>query len=97
MVTPDGVAIPTNPNTLKKGLSTLQETSTKPSSSRKFLGEDSKGPMRIRIEKAHASDPNFTGTPDPLHTVDHLHIDRRKNKTTGGFKSKEKIPYVWPF
>lgn len=35
--------------------------------------------LHVRIEKAHETDPNFTRTPDPFHTVDHLHIDHRKN------------------
>jgi len=96
-VTPDGVAIPMNPNTLNENLKQLDFQSTSKATSKKYVSEDSLGPMRVRIEKAHPSDPNFTGTPDPLHTVDHLHIDRRKNVTTGGFKSKEKIQYDWPF
>ena len=59
IVTPSGVSIPTNPNVLKSGLRPLTEASTKPATSRKFVGEDSVGPMRIRIEKGHAADPNF--------------------------------------
>lgn len=82
---------------LRNGLDNLQDVSTNPSSSRKFLGQDVNGSMRIRIEKGHPSDPNFTGTPDPLHTVDHLHIDRRKNVTSGPWSSKEKVQYDWPF
>lgn len=97
IVTPDGVAIPMDPATLKSGLSNLTETSTNPSTSRKFVSEDAQGPIRIRIEKAHPSDPNFTGTPDPLHTVDHLHIDRRANGQTGKWDSEQKIEYEWPF
>jgi hypothetical protein len=96
-VTPDGVAIPTNPAELRSNLSRLEDVSTNPASSGKFVGTDSNGPIRVRVEKAHPSDPNFTGTPDPLHTVDHLHIDRRKNVTSGPWKSKEKVPYDWPF
>lgn len=97
IVTPDGVAIPTNPKILKEGMSKLDDVSTSPATSRKFVGEDSVGPVRVRIEKAHPEDPGFTGTPDPLHTVDHLHIDRRKNITSGQWKSKEKVEYEWPF
>jgi RHS repeat-associated protein len=97
IVTPDGVAIPTNPDELKDGMNILQDVSTNPDTSRKFMGTDSRGPVRIRIEKAHPADPNFTGTPDPLHIVDHLHIDRRKNITTGPWSSKEKTAYEWPF
>jgi len=55
------------------------------------------GPLRVRVEKAHPGDPNFKGTPDPLHTVDHLHIDRRENGNTGPWGSDEKVEYDWPF
>lgn len=96
-VTPSGVAIPTDPSELKRNLSQLQDVSTNPSSSRKFTGMDTQGPVRVRVEKAHPADPSFTGTPDPLHTVDHLHIDRRMNINTGPWKSAEKVPYDWPF
>lgn len=97
VVTPQGVAIPTNPSELKHNLGQLKDVSTNPSSSRKFVGEDSLGPVRVRVEKAHPDDPGFTGTPDPLHTVDHLHIDRRSNGTSGSWGSKEKTNYDWPF
>jgi hypothetical protein len=78
-------------------MSKLKDTSTKPQESRKFVGADSQGPIRVRIEKAHEHDQNFSGTPDPLHTVDHLHIDRRANGQTGSWGSEEKVPYAWPF
>jgi RHS repeat-associated protein len=97
LVTPDGVAIPTNPEEVLGNMSKLKDVSTNPSSSRKFTGTDSKGPIRVRIEKAHPEDPSFTGEPDPLHTVDHMHIDRRANGTTGPWTSKEKIQFTWPF
>jgi RHS repeat-associated protein len=97
VVTEDGVAIPTDRRTLNNALSNLTETSTNPATSRKFVGADSKGSLRVRIEKAHPSDPDFTGVPDPLHTVDHLHIDRRRNVDTGSWYSKEKTQYDWPF
>ena len=96
-MTEDGVAIPTDAAELKGSMSLLDDVSTNPATSQKFQGVDSQGPVRVRIEKAHPSDPNFTGTPDPLHTVDHLHIDRRKNVTSGSWGSKEKVPYEWPF
>jgi len=96
-VTESGVAIPTDPAELKSNLAQLNETSTNPDASRKFVGTDSQGPLRVRVEKAHPEDPAFTGTPDPLHTVDHLHIDRRANGTTGAWGSEEKVPYDWPF
>lgn len=97
MVTESGVSIPTNPAELKSNLSQLTESSTNPATSRKFVGSDSQGPLRVRVERAHPPDPNFRGTPDPLHTVDHLHIDRRANGLTGSWGSAEKVPYGWPF
>ncbi len=96
-VTPDGVAIPANPSELIENLNKLQDVSANPSTSRKFVGIDSKGSVRVRVEKGHSADPDFTGTPDPLHTVDHLHIDRRRNIDSGPWGSKEKVPYEWPF
>jgi RHS repeat-associated protein len=96
-VTPKGVAIPTDVNELKSNLSKLTDTSTNPSTSRKFVGEDSIGPVRARIEKGHPDDPNYTGEKDPLHTVDHMHIDRRENGKTGPWKSDEKVPHEFPF
>jgi RHS repeat-associated protein len=96
-VTPSGVAIPTSADELTSNMRALTETSTNPSSSRKFVGTDSQGPLRVRVERAHPVDPNFTGTPDPLHTVDHLHLDRRANGETGHWSSSEKVSYEWPF
>lgn len=96
-VTSDGVAVPTSPKELESNMCCLTDKSTNPSASRKFVGEDSHGPIRVRIEKAHPDSPDYTGPIDPLHTVDHLHIDRRENGQTGGWFSKEKLPYPWPF
>jgi RHS repeat-associated protein len=97
IVTPGGVAIPAKPDELKSNLGKLTDTSTNPTSSRKFVGEDSSGPMRVRVEKGHPADPNFKGKVDPLHTVDHLHIDRREKGMTGPWFSQEKTLYDWPF
>jgi len=97
LVTESGVAVPTRAAELKSNLQLLQETSTSPATSRKFVGVDSQGPLRVRIEQAHPSTPGYTGPIDPLHTVDHLHIDRRLNGTTGPWQSSEKLPYDWPF
>jgi len=47
IVTEMGVAIPTNKKTLLNGVDLLTDVSTKPASSRKFLGHDAHGPMRI--------------------------------------------------
>jgi len=97
IVTPGGVVIPTDPDELQNALQNLTDTSTNPATSRKFVGEDSNGPMRVRIEQGHPEDPTFTGPEDPLHTVDHMHIDRRENGLTGKWGSEEKIPCSWPF
>lgn len=97
LVTEGGVAVPTEAAELKANMKLLQETSTSPATARKFLGTDSQGPLRVRIEQAHPSTPGYTGPRDPLHTVDHLHIDRRLNGTTGPWQSSEKLPYDWPF
>ncbi len=97
LVTESGVAVPTEAAELQANMKLLQETSTSPATARKFLGTDSQGPLRVRIEQAHPSTPGYTGPIDPLHTVDHLHIDRRLNGTTGPWQSNEKLPYGWPF
>jgi hypothetical protein len=97
VVTEEGVAIPKNPDTLKSALSNLSDKSTNPAASRKFVGADANGPIRIRIEKAHSADPNFVGESDPLHAVDHLHIDRKTNVTTGKWYSQDKVQYDWPY
>jgi hypothetical protein len=96
-VTPNGVAIPRNPAELKSNLSHLEDVSAESTTSKKFQGRDSSGPVRVRVEKAHPNDPSFNGTPDPLHNVDHVHIDRRAKGETGPWKSTEKAPYGWPF
>jgi hypothetical protein len=97
LVTEKGVAIPQDPAELRANMAQLQEESTKPISSRKFVGRDSDGPIRVRIEKAHPADPSYTGPPDELHSVDHLHVDRRAKGETGAWGSNEKVPYAWPF
>lgn len=96
-VSESGVAIPTHPAELRSNLSKLHDVSTEPEKSRKATGTDRQGPVRVRVEKAHPETPDFAGTPDPLHVVDHLHIDRRKNVTSGPWKSTEKTQYDWPF
>jgi RHS repeat-associated protein len=96
-VTPNGVSIPTGAEELKANMIHLADASTNPTSSRKFVGRDSQGPIRVRIEQAHSPTPDFSGTPDPLHVVDHLHIDRKVNGETGRWLSSENVPYDWPF
>ena len=97
VVAEQGVAIPMDPDELVSSLQNLEDRSTSPATSRKYVGVDSNGPVRVCIEQAHAEDPAYTGPQDPLHVVDHLHIDRRLNVTSGAWKSGEKIPYEWPF
>lgn len=98
VVGPDGIAVPTDADELKRGLSLLQDASTNPVASRKFVGTDSSGlPLRIRIERAHPESPSYTGPIDSLHVVDHLHLDRRANGATGSWSSSWKIPLDWPW
>lgn len=95
-----GTTIPTDPVRLRAGLEdsgAFQDVSTNPATSRKFVGMDDGDPIRIRIEKGHFDDPTYTGPPDPLHTVDHLHVERRANGATGPWTEAWKIPYDWPF
>lgn len=62
-----------------------------------MLTSETLGPVRVRVEKALPEDPDFEGRLDPLHVVDHLHIDRRRNVDSGPWKSAEKVGYDWPF
>jgi RHS repeat-associated protein len=94
----EGTAIPRDLAVFKSGLALMKDVSTNPATSGKFVGSDSNGvPVRIRIEQAHPEDPSYTGPSDPLHTVDHLHVDRRANGMTGSWGSSWKIPFGWPF
>jgi hypothetical protein len=97
VVTPNGTVIPTDPDELLNNLQNLTDVSTNPATSRKFEGTDSNGPVRVRVEQGHFDDPAYTGPEDPMHTVDHMHIDRRAKGSTGKWKSNEKIPCEWPF
>jgi hypothetical protein len=95
-----GTAIPTDPARLRAGLEdsgAFTDASTSPATSRKFVGTDEGEPIRIRVERGHPEDPNYTGPRDPLHAVDHLHVDRRANGATGPWRSVWKIPYNWPW
>ena len=49
----------------------------------KYVGVDSKGPIRIRSNEIRLNDPNFTGVLNPLHTIPYFHIDRRANVFAG--------------
>ena len=76
-ITPNGEAIPATLDRFNDNLSKLDYENGK------YVGADSNGPIRIRTNEIHLSDPNFTGVPNPLHTVPHFHIDRRANGLTG--------------
>ena len=76
-VTANGEAIPATLDGFNDNLSKLDYQNGK------YVGADSNGPIRIRTNEIHPSDPNFTGVPNPLHTVPHFHIDRRANGRTG--------------
>jgi hypothetical protein len=95
---PDGTIIPTNPTALRDNLARMQDTSINPDISRKFTGTDSVGrPVRARVDRAHPTDPGFRGRPDPLHGVDHLHIERRSKGLTGSWVGSWKVELPWPF
>ena len=49
----------------------------------KYIGLDSNGPIRIRVNEIHENNPTFTGTPNSMHTTPHFHIDRRAKVYTG--------------
>ncbi|MBQ4522883.1 MAG: hypothetical protein IJA10_08015 [Lachnospiraceae bacterium] len=49
----------------------------------KYVGETSTVPVRIRIEGPHPLDENFNGDLDSDHFIDHIHIEHRKNGTSG--------------
>ena len=76
-VTPTGEAIPATLADFENNLTMLDYQNGK------YLGFDSQGPIRFRVNEIHEMDPDFTGVQNPLHTVLHFHIDRRANGLTG--------------
>ena len=52
----------------------------------KYYGTDSRGPLRVRVEQ-HTDNPNSKAPYNPFHSQPHFHIERRKNITSGQFKS----------
>ena len=52
---------------------------------RKYVGDTSNGPVRVRIEESHPLDENFNGNWDSDHFVDHIHIEHRKNRISGSW------------
>ena len=77
-ITPGGDAIPSSRKAFDENLSKLD------SSTGKYCGDDSRGPIRIRVEQ-HDPTPNHTGPDSPFHCVPHFHIERRKNISTGSW------------
>ena len=75
--TSDGVVIPARVDEFNSNLSKLDVQNGK------YVGADSNGAIRIRIEDAHNCNPTFTGPKNTFHTVPHFHIDRRLNGTSG--------------
>ncbi|MBQ8767777.1 MAG: RHS repeat-associated core domain-containing protein, partial [Clostridia bacterium] len=71
-----GVAIPKDPIIFNNNLSKMNLKNGK------FYGEDSFGPLRIRIEQ-HLPTPNFKGPLNPYHCEPHFHVERRYNIKTG--------------
>lgn len=71
-----GVAIPKDPIIFNNNLSKMNLKNGK------FYGEDSYGPLRIRIEQ-HLPTPNFKGPLNPYHCEPHFHVERRYNIKTG--------------
>jgi len=78
-ITPGGDAIPSSRKAFDENLSKLSNNNGK------FYGEDSRGPVRIRVEQ-HNPTPNYSGPENPFHTSPHFHIDRKVNITTGKWK-----------
>ena len=78
-VTPSGVAFPSSRKAFDETLSKLNNNMGK------YYGNDSGGPVRIRVEQ-HKPTPNYTGPHNPFHTAPHFHIDRRENITTGSWR-----------
>ena len=92
-VSPAGDVIPSNRAEFEYNLSLMEENNGK------YIGETSKGPVRVRIEGPHPMDENFNGDFDSDHFVDHFHVERKKNGLTGqwgkGFRNKISLPMSW--
>ena len=52
---------------------------------KKYYGNDSRGPVRIRVEK-HDPTPGYKGPNNPYHCNPHFHIDRREKGSSGPFR-----------
>ena len=76
-VTPNGEVIPATLDSFNSNLLRLENRNGK------YIGSDSYGPIRLRVNEMHPANPNHTGVLSPYHTVPHFHIDRRMNGSTG--------------
>lgn len=93
-VTPRGDAIPADRIQFENNLSMMDEVGGK------YIGDTTNnGPVRVRIEEPHPLDDNFNGDWDSDHFVDHIHVEHRKNVTSGqwgkGWGNKATIPLDW--
>lgn len=78
-VTPAGDAIPATRKAFDNNLSKLEVRN------KKYYGNDSRGPVRIRVEK-HDPTPGYKGPNNPYHGNPHFHIDRREKGSSGPFR-----------
>ncbi len=78
-VTASGDAIPATKNGFNSNLSKME------CKNGKYYGVDSKGPLRVRVEK-HLPTPGYTGPYNPYHCEEHFHIDRRFSVMSGKFQ-----------
>jgi len=86
--TPNGELIPSTKQGIKNNLELLKQNNSK------YEGIDSYGPFRIRLDLGgHPPTPGFTGVPDPLHEIPHIHIERKQRIISGQWFSTIKLPW----
>ena len=78
-ITPAGDAIPATRKVFDENLSKMELKN------KKYYGYDSRGPVRVRVEK-HNPTFGYNGPNDPYHCNPHFHIDRREGGSSGPFK-----------
>jgi len=76
-VNPKGDAIPANRQMFDENLSNMVEQNGK------YIGDGSNGPVRVRVEDGHLSNPDFSGPIGIDHEIPHVHVEYRKNVLTG--------------
>ncbi|MFW5971976.1 MAG: hypothetical protein ACOCRL_00690, partial [Bacillota bacterium] len=84
-VTPKGDAISSNRNMFDDNLSNMVEKNGK------FYGEASHGPIRVRVDDGHPRKPDFSGYINPDHEIPHVHVEYRKNGSTGPWGKGDSI------